>query len=213
MVVNKYHYPPLYEPVTEHQTMATREFQKFFFEEFDTNLRFYKEAADEDCIFEAYYHLKRKVARPDLSLARLFVNLKRNKKLFFGAPNPLFVTEDIVLSHSLEELQELFDFNIDYIDKYSVLENWAVWTEPIDYLFNFKNVSNYNHHKMFSKKMMYSAALTRKLLKIYKTVGLACENGQVRKVRKYIEDPNLPEFTKIFHQKEYYKKIDTVLGR
>jgi hypothetical protein len=53
----------------------------------------------------------------------------------------------------------------------------------------------------------------RRLLKIYKSVGLITENTYTKKVRRYVEDPNLPEFDKIYHQKEYYDKLKTTLAK
>lgn len=55
--------------------------------------------------------------------------------------------------------------------------------------------------------MMYNAAITRKLLKIYKKVAFVGENFHLKKTREYVEDPNLPEFDKIFHQDEFHEKV------
>jgi hypothetical protein len=60
---------------------------------------------------------------------------------------------------------------------------------------------------------MYNAAVMRRLLKLYKSVGMIAENTYTKKIRKYVEDPNLPEFDKIYHQKEYHDKIKTILAK
>jgi hypothetical protein len=156
--------------------------------------------------------MKRKIARPDLTFAKMFHN-NIKKKIFFGAPNPLFIFEDIALSYSLDELKHMFYETLEYVEKYGELENWAVITEPVDFTYNFTTVSKFYNHRLYKKKMMYTASVMRKLMKIYKKVGMICHNSHVQKVREYVEDPNLPEFDKIFHQDEYHEKISTVLAR
>lgn len=208
----KYFYPPMYEPINANQTMATRPMNDFITLDLESHLGFHIDGFDESTIYQTDSKLKRKIARPELSLAKSF-NEKVNKKLFFGAPNPLFTTEDIVLNNSLDNLQSIFHQNIEYMDKYGKIENWAVVTEPVDFMFNMRVVTTAQHKDLFKKKMMYNAAIMRKLLKIYKSVGMVCDNPHVGKTRAYVEDPNLPEFDKIYHQEEYYKKISTVLAK
>ena len=40
-----------------------------------------------------------------------------------------------------------------------------------DFIFNFKEIVSTRHRKLYQKKAMYTGALMRKLLKIYKKVG------------------------------------------
>jgi hypothetical protein len=65
----KYYYPPLYEPVSEEQTMATNQFNEYFKFHYETDLTTFKDAFEDDTVFEANHTLKRKIAKPDLSLA------------------------------------------------------------------------------------------------------------------------------------------------
>jgi len=208
----RFFYPPLYEPISREQTMATREMNRFLNNEIDINLHYFHDEFEDDSIFRAEHSLKRKIATPELSLAKVF-DRKRARQLFFGDPNPMFVIEDIALSYSLEELQAIF---FEVLERYRIrMENKEMvpQTEMTDYLFNYRQSVLTHFPHLFSKRMMYTAAITRKLLKIYSRVGLAIDNAHVRKTRKYIEDPNLPEFDKIFHQKEFFDKIDTILAR
>ena len=43
------------------------------------------------------------MAKPELSVAK-FLTTKYEKKLFFGAPNPLIVLEDLAYNLELEEV-------------------------------------------------------------------------------------------------------------
>ena len=208
----KFLHPPLYEPITAEQTMATKSLNDFF--EFDIPLSFgfFIDSIDDSTIFQADTKLKRKIVKPELSLAKTMKD-SNNKKIFFGAPNPLFTTEDLALSYSLDELQRYFHEVINHIDEYSVKEKWAVVTEPHDMCYNFRMMVLYKYPHLFKKKMMYNAALMRKLMKLYNKVGLTWDNYHANKTRTYVEDPGLPEFDQIYHQDEYYKKISTVLEK
>jgi hypothetical protein len=47
------------------------------------------------------------MAKPEISLAK-YACSEHNKKLFFGAPNPLLMIEDLASRLSLEELEDIF---------------------------------------------------------------------------------------------------------
>jgi len=113
----RYHYPPLYEEIKYEQVMATRDMFSFFngstnnidihSKSISTNLCMFLDTNDDNFVYQADHVRKRKIARPYLSLAKSY-NAKINKKSFFGAPNPLFVTEDIILNNSLDDLKVKF---------------------------------------------------------------------------------------------------------
>ncbi|CAI2368988.1 unnamed protein product [Moneuplotes crassus] len=204
-------YPPIYEPISREQTMATMELDKFIRQDLETSPFFFDDVYEESSVFLADHKLKRKISQTELSLAKIFLEHKK-RQFFFGAPNKLFVLEDICLNYSLDQLKEKF---LDGIENYKSRNKEGLYvpqTEPADYKFNFRQWA-LKDHKMYSTEMMYTAAMTRKLLKLYKKVGLTCENHHAKKIRKYIEDPNLPEFDKIFHQDEYFSKLKSVLAR
>ena len=167
----KYYYPPLYEPVLATQTMATKPLNSFITNEMDISMNFFHDGFEDSTIFMANHTLKRKVALPELSLAKVF-NSRRRKQLFFGNPNPLFTIEDIALSYSLDELRNIFFDNIDYYEKKSEKGVFIPQTEPIDYKFNFHQAILTHKSNLFTKQMMYKAAVSRKILKLYKKVGL-----------------------------------------
>ena len=126
-------YPPQFEPVNAEQTFATKEMLRFFEIDFETNLSYYHDKLEEDGVYIATSgRFKRKIIHPELSIWKQM--LRMNKKLFFGAPNPLFQIEDIVLSNSLEELRHIFYSSLDRMNQRWVDENQAVATEPTDFL-------------------------------------------------------------------------------
>lgn len=119
----KFLYPPLFESINSSQTFATNQIRKFLEDDMETNLGFYPDEGCDSTIFQLDYRLKRKIVVPELTLCK---NLKEkfDMKFFYGAPNPLFIDEDIALTYSLEELKHFFYKNLDYleslIDQYDI---------------------------------------------------------------------------------------------
>ena len=65
---------------------------------------------DEDqndyTVYEADSQTKRKIAKPEMSIAK-YACSGHNKKLFFGKPNPLLMIEDLAYRLSLQELEDI----------------------------------------------------------------------------------------------------------
>jgi hypothetical protein len=74
-----------------------------------TNRYFYEmdEDANDYTVYEADNLYKRKVVKPEISVAK-FACSQHNKKLFFGRPNPLLLIEDLAYRLSLDTLKDMF---------------------------------------------------------------------------------------------------------
>ena len=70
-----------------------------------TSRYFYEMNEDNNdyTVYEADRKLKRKIVKPEISVAK-FACSTHNKKLFFGMANPLLLIEDLAARLSLEEL-------------------------------------------------------------------------------------------------------------
>jgi hypothetical protein len=58
------------------------------------------EDANDYTVFETERTLKRKIVKPEISIAK-YACSTANKKLFFGSPNPLLLIEDLAYRLSL----------------------------------------------------------------------------------------------------------------
>lgn len=67
-----------------------------------------EEDAIDYTVYEADRQLKRKIVKPEISVAKFVCSSGQNKKLFFGAPSPLLMIEDLVCKLTLEELKDMF---------------------------------------------------------------------------------------------------------
>lgn len=65
------------------------------------------EDAEDYTVYEADKSLRRKIVRPELTIAKYACSTP-NKKLFFGHPNPLLLIEDLVYRLSLDELRDIY---------------------------------------------------------------------------------------------------------
>lgn len=85
--------------------------QKFLTDEMQQTNRFFfemEEEAEDYTIYEADKTLKRKIVKPEISIAK-YACSTANKKLFFGSPNQLLLLEDLVYNLSLEKLKDIFN--------------------------------------------------------------------------------------------------------
>ena len=105
---------PRFDKVSVEQTLAKKHFSKFFQDEMDQTGRYFYEM-DEDAndytVYEADSLYKRKLVKPEISVAK-FACSALNKKLFFGSASPLLLIEDLAYRLSLEELQEIMSDSI-----------------------------------------------------------------------------------------------------
>ena len=123
----RYKFPPNLQKVKAEHTLAKKKMSKFFLDEMHQSGRFFYENPDETplygeeqdggpgdtestdfTVFEIDHQHKRKMAKPQLSIAKLACSMN-NKKLFFGGPPELLAIEDIAYSIELEELKYIFD--------------------------------------------------------------------------------------------------------
>ena len=85
----KYMNPINLQPVQAEQTLAKKKLQKFLRDEMSQTNRYFfelEEEAEDYTIYEADKTLRRKIVRPELSIAK-YACSTANKKIFFGAPS------------------------------------------------------------------------------------------------------------------------------
>jgi hypothetical protein len=131
---------PKLESVKVEQTLAKKQFAKFFTDEIEQTTRYFSEMdeeANDYTIFETDRMLKRKMARPELSIAK-YACSTHNKKLFFGKPNPLILIEDLAYRLTLQELQDIFDDCLQTYHQMSEEIKVVPAEHPIDIHYNIR---------------------------------------------------------------------------
>ena len=107
----KYFSKPKFDIPSIEKTLAKKQFSKFFTDEMPQSTTYFYEL-DEDqndyTVYEADSVTKRKMAKPEMSIAK-YACSGHNKKLFFGKPNPLLMIEDLAYRLSLQELEDILE--------------------------------------------------------------------------------------------------------
>lgn len=107
----KYITPQVLSKPSLEQTLAKKQLSKFFTDEMEQTGRYFYEMNEESedyTVYETDRLHKRKIVKPELSIAKYACSTS-NKKLFFGSPNSLLLIEDLAYRLSLKELQDMFD--------------------------------------------------------------------------------------------------------
>ncbi len=149
---------------------------RFFYEQ--------DEEAEDYTVYEANSQLKRKIAKPEMSVAKYACSTP-NKKLFFGKPNPLLMIEDLAHRLSLKELEDIMgDVMQTYYDE-GLDKNAPPAEHPIDIHHNLVQIAMKNYtDKLYGNQLIYSASMLRKCAKLYKETTMTIDNHLVQPLKK-----------------------------
>ncbi|CDW83616.1 UNKNOWN [Stylonychia lemnae] len=213
----KYQFAPkIQKPQAEH-TLAKKKFTKFFLDEMHQTGRFYYENADETplpgeeddggpgnpdsndfTVYELDHLYKRKMAKPQLSIAKYACSMQ-NKKLFFGAPPELLAIEELAYNVDIEVMREIFQ---DVLDKYNKGANNREFVPseyPIDIHNCMKKIAVRDHQNiLYDKFNEYQASFLKKCMSIYKETALICNDYTLKQIKDKAMNPDILEFDEIY---------------
>eukprot|EP00347_Sterkiella_histriomuscorum_P017245 403350129 len=212
----KYLQKPKIDSVTAEQTLAKKKLSKFYVEDMYQSGRFFLENKEEEpmldeedggpgdikendyTVFEADSVLKRKCARPHLSVGK-YACTEPNIKLFFGRPNPLLVLEDLAYNMDLQELKDIFLDITQQYHKDALLNHTLPVEHPQDVHHHLKSYTRVKYsNEIYSKELDYQASLLRKCTKLYKENALVITEEFVDVVKERALNPDISEFDEIF---------------
>ena len=164
--MEKYTNPPKMEKISGENLLARQMFIDYFRNDFPINLDYFKEHADYK-MSELDKVYKRKMFNANLTLA-FYGCYYEQMKVIYSSPNKLLHLEDLVIHNSLEEIQYLFYLSAqEYIKRAKEHEFTPALTPPEFYSNLQKIVQEIHTEKLFDKKCQYSAAVFRKIHKLY----------------------------------------------
>jgi hypothetical protein len=157
----------------------------YFRKDFPTNQFFFKDKKDF-ALCESDDNYKRKVYNTTLSLS-YFACYHDEIKLIFGGPNKLLLMEDIAMNMELQELQEIF---WNGLKDFKLKGKWNVF-EPNLYIPDFINclkiiIQEKYSEKLYDKKCQYTAAVFRKIHRIYNNNMLFMPNQLVERTYQHM---------------------------
>ena len=182
--LNKYQQKPKIDKIEGKNLIARQNFMDFFQENFPTNLNFVKDT-NEYFVSEIDAFYSKKIYDGTMSAA-YYGCYYESIKLFYSSPNNLLLLEDIVVNYSLEELQYMFYQNCQEYLKQSEEWDFPPQLYPSDFINNFQYVSQKIHlDKLYDKKCQYTAAVFRKVHKLYPENMIFMPNNLVLKTYEH----------------------------
>lgn len=93
------------------------------------------EESNDYTVYEADRSLKRKIVKPEMSVAK-YACSSHNKKLFFGAPNPLLMLEDLAYRLTLKELEDVMSESMQMYHQLGTEMETIPAEHPLDIHYN-----------------------------------------------------------------------------
>jgi hypothetical protein len=181
----KYSNPPKIENINGQNLLGRQGFLDYFKNNFPSNIRYIKEFGDY-VISELDFIHHRKIFNANLTLAYYSCYYNQKKIIYGGAQNLLHL-EDLVIQLPLEELQYLFIVSIQEFKLRAKKHEFLPSTNPPELYFNLKNLVQEVHtEKLFDKKCQYSAAVFKKIHKIYPDNILFMPNHLIMKTYEHM---------------------------
>ncbi len=163
------------------------------------------EDANDYTVYEADKLYKRKIVKPEISVAK-YACSAHNKKLFYGSPNPLLVIEDLAYRFSLEELQGMFDESVQTYHELAKEMKIMPAEHPIDISSNIRDIAmKMFTDQLYGRQLTYSASLLRKCSKVYKETVITAENHLVKDLKQHAMNTDILEIEDIF-PREFFEK-------
>jgi hypothetical protein len=204
--MDKYKKEPQVESFDPENLLARQAFLNYFRFNFPSNLHFFRDKADFN-IYEADSANSRKIYDVNLSMSHYSCYYDEIKLLLAG-PNKLLVIEDLA-TMELEELQYLFFQTMNEMKARAENYYFDPNVNPRDFILCFKMLSRELHtEKIHDKWCQYTAAIYRKLHKIYNNNMLYMPNELVDKTYKHLTDSFCPEYEEVFRNKNYQLKVN-----
>jgi hypothetical protein len=203
--IGKYNLEPEIEGFGPENLLARQSYLSYFRSNFPSNLKFYRDRADFT-LYEADEANRRKTYDINLTMSH-YACYYEEIKLLLAGPNKLLYIEDLA-TLELEELQFLFFKTVSEFKVKADNDYFDPNIHPKDFLYCLKLLSREIHtEKLFDKKCLYTAAVYRKLHKVYAKNMLFMPNELVVKTYNHLTDSFCPEYDEIFRDKEYQKKL------
>jgi len=162
----KYRETPTINPISGEDLLGRQRCMKFFRENFPKNLKYVKDTGDYK-ISQIDTQFKRKVFNCNLTLSH-YGCFFDSIKIIFASPNKLLHFEDLVVNFSLEELQYMF---VQTIQEYKNRASQHLLNPPLippEMYERIHEITQEIHgEKLFEKKCLYTAAVFRKIHKLY----------------------------------------------
>jgi hypothetical protein len=200
----KYKTEPMIEQPNAENLIGRQAFLNYFKSNFPTNLDFYRDKADF-LIYEAERSSKRRVYNVNLTMSH-YSCYYDEIRLILGSPNKLLFIEDLALL-DLEELQFAFYKMIQDFKLQAKEDAFDPNTNIQDFIYCYRLVVQETQTNLFDKKCQYTAAVFRKLHKIYNKNVLYTPNNLVKRTYEHMYVfvkvvlthfvPNLMEFLEI----------------
>jgi hypothetical protein len=175
---NKYKSDPLIPYSNNEDLIGRQAFLNYFKTNFPTNLHFYRDKADYT-IYEADTSGKRRVYNINLTMSH-YACYHDEIRLILGSPNKLLFIEDLALME-LEQLQFAF---YKMIQDFKIQAKESVFdpnTNINDFIYCFRLIVQETQTDLFDKKCQYTAAVFRKLHKIYNKNMIFMPNNLVKR--------------------------------
>ena len=148
----------------------------------------------------------------NINLSAIYWSLFQDDvKVIYGSPQKLLVLEDHLFNFELGQLKEMYN------NVYSTFKNRANRNEmylamnPPDFSLNILNLANEIYsEELYDKKSQYTAAVFRKINKLYNKNVVITKNDNVEQTFRHSIDFLCPEFTNIFRNKDYDNAVDNM---
>lgn len=164
--LEKYMKPPHIEPISGENLLGRQLFMDYFRNNFPTNMHYYKTPTDYT-IYEVDNNYKRRIFNASLTLS-YYACFREQTKIIFSSPNKLLNLEDLVINYRLEELQVLFVQALQEYVKRAEEEQFTPRLTPPEILTMLKRiVQETQTEKLYDKKCQYSAAVFKKIHKLF----------------------------------------------
>lgn len=183
--IEKYSEHPEIEKISGENLLARQMFIDYFRNDFPINLDYVKEYGDYK-ISELDKTYKRRVFNANLT-ASYYGCYYEQMKIFYTSPNKLLHLEDLVINNSLEEIQYLFYLSCqEYIKRAKEHQFTPALTPPEFYINLQRIVQEIHTEKLYDKKCQYSAAVFRKIHKLYPDNVLLMPHNLVMKTYEHM---------------------------
>jgi hypothetical protein len=179
----KYKSDPILEYGNAEKLIGRQSFLNYFKTNFLTNLHFYRDKADF-LVYEADQATKRRVYNVNLSMSH-YACYYDEIKLILGSPNKLVFIEDMALM-DLEELQYAFYKMIQDFKANAKEDSFDPNTNILDFIYCYRLIVQESQTDLFDKKCQYTAAVFRKLHKIYNKNILYMPNNLVKRTYEHM---------------------------
>lgn len=157
---------------------------------------------NDSTVYQSDHMLKRKIGLPQLTAARMICG-QHDRKLFFGAPEPLLYMEHLCATVPLETLKQCF---FEAIQTYHELQDRLGGDcipayDPIDIHRSVKRICAENPSDPIHEPLVeFNASVLKKCMKLYKKTLLLTDDPRVIKVAQKAVDLDLSNFDDIFER-------------